>query len=85
MVVTGGFGFGGDVDGGPGSGTDRGGGGDEQDRDGDRRLIKWEDTVAKINLGIEPNDPLDYSPRLELHHLTMGTLGSHGCQLERER
>ena len=61
------------------------GGRDGQYGDGDGRLIKWEDTVAKINLGIEPNDPLDYSPRLELHHLTMGTLGSHGCQLERER
>ena len=34
------------------------GGRDGQYGDGDGRLIKWEDTVAKINLGMEPNAPL---------------------------
>ena len=41
MVGTGGFLFGGYVDGGPGGGADRGVGGDVRDGDFDRQLVKW--------------------------------------------
>ena len=41
MVVTLGFGFGRDADGGPRGRVDGGGGGDGWDRNCDRRLVKW--------------------------------------------
>ena len=78
-------GLGGDVDGGSGDGTGGGpgGGGDGLDRDG--RLIRWEDTVANVILGMEPNALLAYAPGLELHHLIMSMLGgTEAGQRERE-
>ena len=78
MVVIGRFGFGGDAYGGSGGVTDRGGGGDKRDGDGDGQLIKWEDTIENITLGVEPNAPLAYTPVLELHHPIMSTIGAHG-------
>ena len=56
----------------------------EKDGDGDRRLIKWEDTAANITLGTETNYPLAYDPGLKTHHPIMSTLGSHKVQLDRE-
>ena len=53
-----------------GGGTGRGGGGDGQDGDGDG-LSRWEDNVAHVTLGMEPNAPLAYDPELEHHHLIM--------------
>ena len=67
MVGTGGFIFGGNADGGPGGGIDGEGGGDVRYWGGDRRLIKWEGTVASIPLGTEPNATLEYVLGLELH------------------
>ena len=58
------------------------GGGERDRRDGDGRLIKWDDTAENIILGTEPNAPLAYAPGLELHHPIMSTLGAHGVQLE---
>ena len=53
--------------------------------DGDEygRLIRWEYNVANLILGTYPNNPLDYSPVLELCHQIMSMLGGHGGQLER--
>ena len=71
--------FGRDEDGGSGGGTDGGGGGDRRDRDGDG-LCWWEDNVAHIILGMDPNDPLAYAPGLEFHHPIMFMLGDPGGQ-----
>ena len=73
------------MDVGPGGGTYGGGGGDGRDRYGDRRLIKWEDTVANITLGKYHNALFASTPGSELHHPTMSTLGENRGQLERER
>ena len=50
-----------DADVGLGGGTDRGVGGDIKGGDGDG-LNRWEDTVANLILGTDPNYPLAYSP-----------------------
>ena len=77
VVGSGRSGFGGDVDGGSGGGTGGGWGG--YLRDGDRdELNRWEDDVAHITLGTEPNAPLAYAPVLELRHPIMSMLGDPG-------
>ena len=82
VVVTGGLALGRDVYGGLGGGTYGWGVGDLQD--GDRDILnRWEDTVANIIIGTEPNDPLVYAPGLEIYHLIMSMLGGHGDRLER--
>ena len=63
VVGAGRLGLGGDANVGSGGGTDRGGGGDGQGGDG-CRLSWWEDNVAKLTLGTEPNYPLAYAPGL---------------------
>ena len=73
-------GCGGDADGGLGCRTDIGGGGDGRDRD-IYILSWWEDNVANLTLGMDPNISLAYALRLERHHLIMGTLGENGGQL----
>ena len=50
------------------------GGGDGYDGDGDI-ISQWEDIVANLIFGTEPNFPLTYVPRLEQHHPIMSTLG----------
>ena len=45
----------------------------------------WEDNIAHVTLGTEPNDPLAYALVLELHHPTMSKLGDTGGRLERDR
>ena len=50
MVRTGGFGFGGDADVGPGGGGDRGVGGDERDGECDGLLVKWGGYCRNHNL-----------------------------------
>ena len=50
VVVIGGYGFGGDADGGPGGGADGGGRRDGRDGNCDRRLIKWGGYFSKHNL-----------------------------------
>ena len=64
-------------------GTDGGGGGDgwEGDRYG---LSWWEDNLAQITLGTEPNNPFAYAPGLKFYHLIMSTLGDPGVRLERD-
>ena len=84
VVVAGQGGYGEDADGGLGGGTERGGGGDGRDGD-DNILSWWENNVASLTLGMEPNDPLAYAPGLELHHPIISTLGDTGGRLERER
>ena len=64
--------------------ADVGGGGDGCDSHGDR-LNRWEDIVANIILGTEPNASLAYAPVLELRHPTMSMVGLHGGQLYRDR
>ena len=61
--------------------------GGEQDKDvyRYRRLIRWEDTVAKVILGTEPNDPLVYATLLEIHYLIMSMRWGQGGQLKRDR
>ena len=59
-----------------------GGGGDGWDEDG---LNRWEDNVAYVTLGTEPNAPLAYALEMELHHPTISKLGEPGGRLERER
>ena len=55
VVGAGRIGCGGDANGVSGGGTDGGGGGlDGWDGDGDR-IVRWEDNVAKVTLGSEPN------------------------------
>ena len=61
---------------------DGGGGGDGRDGDEDG-LSRWEDNVAHVTLGIDPNSPLAYALELELHHLIMSMLGEQGGQLQR--
>ena len=78
VVDAGRGGCGGDAYGGSGGVTDRSGGGEKRDGYGDRQLIKWEDTIENITLGVEPNAPLAYTPVLELHHPIMSTIGAHG-------
>ena len=58
VVGSGWTGFGGDMDGSSQGGTDGGGGGRDGYRDG---LSRWEDNVAHVNLGTEPNTPLAYA------------------------
>ena len=64
-------------------GTGGGCGGDGQDGNIDIRLIRWEDTVANIILGTEPNAPLDYASVLELRHPIVSIIGGREGQLER--
>ena len=59
LVGTGRGGCAGDADGGSGGGTDGGVGGDGRGRDG-YILSQWVDNIASLNLGTDPNDPLDY-------------------------
>ena len=84
MVGEGRPGYGGDTDGGSGGGTGGGAGGDVQDGDRDR-LNWWEDNVANLILGTEPNTSLVYDPGLELHHPIMSTLDGHGGRIYIER
>ena len=56
----------------------------DRDGDGDGEILGWwEDKIECITLGMEPNDPLDYAPVLELYHPIMSTLVDPGFQLER--
>ena len=82
MVGTGRGGYGRDADGGSGGRTDGGGGGNIRDRDG---LNWWEDNIANITLGTEPNDPLAYAPVLQHNHPAISTLVDPRDGLERER
>ena len=65
---------------------EEGGGGDRQEgyRYGDGQIIRWQDIVANLILGTEPNDLFAYAPRLELHHPIMSMLGGHRGRVERE-
>ena len=85
MVVTGGFGFGGDADGGLGGGTD--GRGEETDgtQTAKENQLSGQYIVVNITLGRETNETIDYAPVLELYHLIMSTLGAQRGQLERQR
>ena len=65
-------------------GTDVGVGGYGWGGNGDG-LNWWEDTVAKIILGTEPNASLASDPILELHNPIMSMLGCNGVRLERDR
>ena len=76
--------FVGDEDISSGCGTDEGRVGYGKDRDGDG-LNWWEDIVANVILGTEPNVPLAYVPGLQLRHPIISMLGGYGCQLEIER
>ena len=60
----------------------RGGRGWGGDRD---RLSRWEDNVANLTLGTEPNDTLSYALGLEHHQPIVSTLGDPGGRLEIER
>ena len=61
----------------------RGGGyGDDGDGDG---LNRWEDTVANVILGTEPNVPISYTTVFELHQPIMSMFGAHRNRLEKER
>ena len=75
MVRSGRTGCGGDVDGVLGGRTNRGGGGIRD------RLSRLEDNVAYVPLGTDPNAPLAYAMRLEIHHPIMSTLGDPGVRL----
>ena len=55
------------------------------DEDRDRRLIRWEVTVANAILGKEPYSLPAYAPVLELHHMIMSMIGGTGGRLEIER
>ena len=85
VVVTGGLGFGGDADSGPGGGADGG----SQERDGTQTTmndqLSEEDTVVTTTLGTEPNAPLAYDLGLELHQPIMNKLGENRGQCERDR
>ena len=83
VVGSGSNGCGGDADGGPGGRTN-GGGGYGWNGDGDR-LSWWEDNLAHVTIGTEPNAPLDYDPGLEHHHPIISNIGEHICRLDRER
>ena len=73
---------GGDSDGVSGGRTDGGGEGDVWDGDG-KRLSRWEDYLANLTLGTEPNAPLVYALVLEHHNQIMSMLGDPGGRLER--
>ena len=76
--------FEGDVDGGSGSRTDGGGGGYGRDGYGDKdRLSWWNNIVAQVNLGAEPNPLLVSAPGLETHHPIMSAFGEPGGRLWR--
>ena len=64
--------------------TDGGGGGDGWNGNGER-LNMWEDNIANITLGREPNAPLTYTPGLEQHNPIMSMLWEAGSRLERYR
>ena len=49
------------------------------------RLSRWEDNVANLTLGTEPNALLAYAPGLEHHHPIMSTIGNPGVRLLTER
>ena len=59
-------------------------GGDGRDGDEDR-LSQWEDNVARVTLGTEPNYLLAYDLGLKHRHLIISTLGEPRGWLERER
>ena len=59
-----------------------GGGGDRQDGCIDVRLFRWEDTVANLILGTEPNVYLEYAPGLKPHYPIMSMIGENRGQLE---
>ena len=63
--------FRGVADGVSGGVTDRGGGEDGRYRDG---FHWWEDNIAQITLGADPNAPIAYAPVLEIHHPIMSML-----------
>ena len=48
-------------------------------------LLFWDDNVANVILGTEPNDNLAYAPGLELHHPIVSMIGGHGEPLEIDR
>ena len=52
------IGIGGDADGGSGGGTGGGEVGDGWDGDGDGWLIRWEDNIKNVILGMEHNPPI---------------------------
>ena len=55
-------------------------------RDGDRDVLSlWEDNVANVTLGTDPNSPFAYAPGLEHHHPNTSSLGDPGGRLNRER
>ena len=62
----------------------RSGGEDRQERERGG-LSWWEDNIAHVTLGTDPNAPLAYAPGLELHHPIMSMLGEYRGRLERER
>ena len=80
VVGTGRSGIGRDADSVLGCGTNRGGRGYGRDGGGDG-INRWEDTVANVILGKDPNAPLDYALGLELHHPIMNMLGGYGGRL----
>ena len=82
LVGAGHIGCGVDVDGVSGGGTDGGERGYGQEVYG-YRLSRWEDNVAHVTLGVEPNAPLAYAPVLEHHHPIMSMIGYPGGRLER--
>ena len=63
VVVIGQVGFGGDADGGLVGRAFGGAGGDRRYENGDI-LSWWEDNVANVTIGTEPNDTLAYAPGL---------------------
>ena len=84
VVVAGRIRCGGGTDGGLGCLMDVGVGGYGRDRDRDV-LRRWEDNLAHVTLGTEPNAPLAYAPVLENHHPVVIILGDPGGRLERKR
>ena len=84
MVVAGRIGLGGYAYIGTGGGTGGGGGGGGRHEEGDG-LNRWEDNLANVILGMEPNAPLAYATVLEPPQTITSKLGGHGCRLERER
>ena len=60
------------------------GGGDRKYINVYRRLIRWQYTVANEILGMEPNNPLAYAPRFELHNPIMSIIGGHRGRIDRE-
>ena len=81
VVVAGRGGYVVDVDVGTGCGTNVGGVGYGWDGDGDRPS-RWEDNVAHVTVGTEPNNPLAYAPGLQYHHPIRSSPGGPGGQLE---